>query len=204
VAPSKAERPIFWIFGGPNGSGKSSAYADTSFQADGQTIWIVNPDLLTARIQKIEGLELGQANIQSVVRIEAWLDASIGTHKSVGVETVLSTGKYRRLVTKAKTLGFEVRLTYVILNSPDLNVERVRLRVAKGGHDVPEDKIRERYVKSLQQLPWFFDEADRVLLYDNSGAEPVKILEKSGPRVDIYSRALPAVLSALGLNSPPT
>lgn len=202
MASPKTDSPIFWIFGGPNGSGKSSAYADTSFQADGQTIWIVNPDLLTARIRSVEGLELGQANYQSVVRIEAWLDASIDTHKSVGVETVLSTDKYRRLVTKAKALGFEVRLTYVILNSPDLNVERVRLRVAKGGHDVPEDKIRERYVKSLRQLPWFFDEADRVLLYDNSAAEPVKVLEKLGTRVNVYSQGLPVVLSVLGLDGP--
>jgi predicted ABC-type ATPase len=97
VSPSP-DRPIFWIFGGPNGSGKSSAYSDTSFQADGQTIWIVNPDLLAARIQKIEGLELVAANYAAVVRIEAWLEASIDTHKSVGVETVLSTEKYRRLV----------------------------------------------------------------------------------------------------------
>jgi predicted ABC-type ATPase len=203
VASPSPDRPIFWIFGGPNGSGKSSAYSDTSFQADGQTIWIVNPDLLAARIQKIEGLELQPANYAAVMRIEAWLEASIDTHKSVGVETVLSTKKYRRLVIKAKKLGFEIRLAYVILNSPDLNVERVRLRVAKGGHDVPEEKIRERYAKSLAQLPWFFDQADRAFVYDNSGAEPQKVLEKSGTQVDVLSQSLPAVLAALGF-APPT
>jgi len=202
ASSSNLERPIFWIFGGPNGSGKSSAYADTSFQADGQTIWIVNPDLLTVRIQRIEGLELQPANRQAVVRIESWLDASIDTHKSVGVETVLSTGKYCRLVTKAKTLGFEVRLTYVMLNSPDLNVERVRLRVAKGGHDVPEEKVRSRYVNSLQQLPWFFGEADQAVIYDNSGATPVKVLQKMGSQIDVFSRTLPQVLKALGLTPP--
>ena len=202
MASPSLDRPIFWIFGGPNGSGKSSAYSDTSFQADGQTIWIVNPDLLAARIQKIEGLELQQANYAAVMRIEAWLEASIDTHKSVGVETVLSTEKYRRLVTKAKKLGFEIRLAYVILNSPDLNVERVRLRVAKGGHDVPEDKIRERYGRSLAQLPWFFDQADRAFVYDNSGAEPQKVLEKSGTQVDVLSQSLPAVLAALGFAPP--
>lgn len=198
------DRPIFWIFGGPNGSGKSSAYSDTSFQADGQTIWIVNPDLLAARIQRIEGLALQAANYAAVVRIEAWLESSIDTHKSVGVETVLSTDKYRRLVTKAKALGFEIRLAYVILNSPDLNVERVRLRVAKGGHDVPEQKIRERYMKSLAQLPWFFDQADRAFVYDNSGATPQKVLEKSGTQVEVFSQSLPAVLAALGFATPPT
>lgn len=93
-----------------------------------------------------------------------------------------------------------MRLTYVILNSPDLNVQRVRLRVAKGGHDVPEDKIRQRYAKSLEQLPWFFEHADRVFLYDNSAAEPVKMLEKTGANIEVFPQALPAILSALGLS----
>lgn len=60
----------------------------------------------------------------------------------------------------AKAKRFEVRLIYVILDSPDRNVERVRLRVAKGGHDVAERKIRERYARSLQQLPWLLKQAD--------------------------------------------
>ena len=60
----------------------------------------------------------------------------------------------------AKQLDFEIRLIYVILNSPDLNVERVKTRVAKGGHDVSEEKIRARYQRSLEQLPWFLSEAD--------------------------------------------
>ena len=81
------------------------------------------------------------ANLQAVQRIEAWLEASIRAHQTVGVETVLSTGKYRRLVLDALSLGFQVWLTYVLLNSPERCIERVRLRVAKGGHDVPRDKV---------------------------------------------------------------
>lgn len=80
--------------------------------------------------------------------------------QTVGVETVLSTPKYRRLVDKAKQLGFEVRLIYVLLDSPQRNIERVRLRVKKGGHAVPENKILERHARSLEQLPWFLDQAD--------------------------------------------
>jgi predicted ABC-type ATPase len=81
------------------------------------------------------------ANVEAVQRIEAWLRASIEAHQSIGVETVLSTGKYRRLVLAAKKRGFEIRLVYVILQSAELNVQRVKMRVRKGGHDVPVDKI---------------------------------------------------------------
>lgn len=78
------------------------------------------------------------------------------------------------------------------------------MRVAKGGHDVPEDKIRERYIKSLQQLPWFFAEADRAYLYDNSKAEPTKVLEKCGENIDIFSLDSPILLATLGLIKPTT
>jgi predicted ABC-type ATPase len=143
LPPGSVEPPIFWIVAGPNGSGKSSTYQTYEYEASARSIWIINPDLLTARLQEEEGLALYDANLQAVLRIEAWLDASIRAHQSVGGETVLSTDKYRRLVTLAKGLRFQIRLTYVILDSPQRCIERVRFRVTKGGHAVPVDKIVE-------------------------------------------------------------
>lgn len=134
--------------------------------------WIVNPDLLTRDIAHAEQLALRDANLAAVQRVEAWLEATMAVHKPLGVETVLSTPKYRRLVDRAHDLGFEVRLVYVVLESADLNVERVRLRVLKGGHGVAEEDIRRRYDRSLAQLPWFLEHADLAVLYDNSGTEP--------------------------------
>jgi predicted ABC-type ATPase len=195
--PPKTEPPAFLIVAGPNGSGKSSVYRDTDIEAGGRSIWIVNPDLLTARIQQVEGLLIEDANRAAVTRIEAWLEASIDVHKSIGVETVLSTGKYRRLVDRAKLMGFVVWLIYVVLDHPDRNVERVRLRVRKGGHSVDEGKIRARYVRSLAQLPWFLDQADRAWIYDNSGARPKKIGEKENSVISLDDAALPAIADAV-------
>lgn len=175
-------RPRLWIVAGPNGSGKSTLYDSTLIEDFGRSVWIINPDLLTQRIIDQEGLERRAANLQSVERIMVWLRASLQTHRTVGVETVLSTDKYRSLVEDAKALGFEVRLIYVMLRSPDLNVERVRLRVLSGGHDVPDDKVRSRYAGSLAQLPWFLAAADRAYVFDNSGASPklVALKERDG------------------------
>jgi predicted ABC-type ATPase len=63
------------------------------------------------------------------------------------------------------------------------------MRVRKGGHDVPVDKITERWKRSLQQLPWFLDQADWALLFDNSEelrlvgrkADAVVTLDPSAP-----------------------
>jgi len=196
--PSRsAEPPVFLIVAGPNGSGKSSAYQGTDFEAFGRSAWIINPDLLAARIRDIEGLELQAANLEAVRRIEAWLEASINAHQTVGVETVLSTPKYRRLVDKAEQLGFEVRLIYVLLDSPQRNIERVRLRVKKGGHAVPEDKILERHARSLEQLPWFLDQAGQAWLFDNSGATPRLIGEKHAGVITLEKDALPEIIEAV-------
>jgi predicted ABC-type ATPase len=188
---------VFLIVAGPNGSGKSSAYQDTEFELEGRTIWIVNPDLLTVRIMLNKGLAIQVANLVAVERIEGWLDASIDVHKSVGVETVLSTPKYRRLVNKAKARGFAVWLIYVVLDTAERNIERVRLRVQKGGHTVPEHKIRSRRAGSLIQFPWFLDQADSAWIYDNSGAQPKRIGEKRDGTVTLDENALPFVLAAV-------
>ena len=194
---TSSERPTFWIVAGPNGSGKSSLYGNTDIEAFDQSVWIINPDLLTQRIQQVERLPLAEANVQAVVRIEAWLEASIRAHQTVGVETVLSTDKYRRLVLDAKQRQFELRLIFVMLSSPDLNVQRVRLRVSKGGHDVPEAKIRQRWTKSLGQLPWFWDQADQAVIYDNSRAVPRLIGRKQRGTTVIDPQAPEALLKAL-------
>jgi predicted ABC-type ATPase len=188
------DAPAFLIVAGPNGSGKSSVYQNADMEWDGLSVWIINPDLLTVRIRDIEGLDLDSANLAAIQRMERWLEASLDVHQSIGVETVLSTSKYRRLVEKAHGLGFAVWLIYVLLDSPERNVERVRLRVKKGGHSVPEEKIRARYARSLEQLHWFLDQADRAWVFDNSGAEPDLIAEKLDGTVALAQNALSTIV----------
>ena len=79
------------------------------------SIWIINPDELARRIVDEERMDLLPANLAAVQRIEAWLSTSIDAYQTIGVETVLSTPKYRRLVEQAKARGFSVNLIYVFL-----------------------------------------------------------------------------------------
>jgi predicted ABC-type ATPase len=197
VRPSKSEQPVLLIVAGPNGSGKSSVYANADLEWEGRSVWIVNPDLLAARISEVEVKALEDANLAAVQRIEAWLEASINVHKTIGVETVLSTAKYRRLVETAKALGFAVWFLYVVLDSPERSIERIKLRVAKGGHPVPDDKVRLRYQRSLEQLPWFLDQADKAWIWDNSGAKPKTIGEKHDGIIELDEDALDVVAKAV-------
>ncbi len=193
-----ADRPTLWIIGGANGSGKSTAYGQATIDAPTGAIWFINPDALAKTIAEHEGIALTpDANLEAVRRIETWLYASVDAHQTVGVETVMSTDKYRALVDRAHQQGFRVRLIYVFLESAELNIARVRDRVAGGGHDVPEASIRSRRERSFQQLGWFFQHADEVDIFDNSGAEPRLVVRKSETEITVYGWLIPELLSAL-------
>jgi predicted ABC-type ATPase len=188
-----------WIIAGPNGCGKSTAYGHGAIHGFDGSVWIINPDLLTARLQQSEQLALRDANLQAVQRIERWLEHSIDVYQTIGVETVLSTDKYRRLVHAAKQRGFEIRLIYVIVDRVELQLERIRYRVEKGGHDVPEPKVRDRRKRSLAQLEWFFWEADEAWIIDNSSAESriVASWNAASSSVELSQDVLPEVERAL-------
>lgn len=167
-----AENPILWLIAGPNGSGKSTLYNRTDIEGWGGTVWIINPDLLTARLQRAEQLSLERANKVALDRIEDWLKASIAVHQTVGVETVLSTPKYRPLIDEAKKKGFEIRMLYVVLESVELQLERIRFRVAEGGHNVDPEKVAARRSRSFEQLALFCKHLDRLMVFDNSSGAP--------------------------------
>ena len=192
-----------WIIAGANGSGKTTAYERAAIEAPAGGIWFINPDALAKRIADHEVMPLlPEANLEAVRRIERWLYASVDAHQTVGVETVLSTDKYRRLVERAHEQGYTVRLIYVFLANANLNVARVRERVAAGGHDVPEEAIRNRRVRSFEQLAWFFDVADEADVFDNSGAEPRLVASKADGEITVFGRLIPELLVALEASTP--
>lgn len=180
------KRHSLWIIAGPNGSGETSVYQSASVDEPTGSVWIINPDLLARTIREKEMLEATAANLAAVQRIGLWLDASLDTYQTIGVETVLSTRTYCELVAKAKEREFEIRLVHVFLDSVELNLERVRIRVLKGGHDVPSDKIRDRRLRSFAQFGWFLNAADRADVFDNSGASSRLMMSKRGDKIEVY------------------
>lgn len=184
--PRKLDAPTFWIVAGPNGCGKSSLYNRTDIEGWGGSVWIINPDLLTQSIVEREHRALNDANLAAVQRIESWLDHSIDVYQTIGVETVLSSSKYRRLVDRAHDAGYVVNMLYVFLDSAELQIERVKVRVSEGGHDVPVDAIINRRKRSFEQLCWFAPNVDNCALYDNSTGRPELAAEMIGGSMCVW------------------
>ena len=92
-------------------------------------------------------------------------------------ETVLSTERNLDLLRRAKEAGYFVRGIYVLTSDPYINIARVSARVALGGHDVPKDKILQRYDRALKLIPQLVEVCDILHIYDNT-AEPFRIFKK--------------------------
>jgi predicted ABC-type ATPase len=84
-------------------------------------------------------------------------------------ETVMSSRDKVELLSAARSSGYRTYLYYVCTNDPSINRERVSMRVSRGGHDVPKDKIESRYSRSLALLGEAIRNSDRAFLFDNSG-----------------------------------
>ncbi len=113
---------------------------------------------------------------------------------SFSFETVMSSPDKVALLEKAQSLGYRTYLYYIATDDPAINVARVRARVRLGGHDVPEEKIRTRYGRSLDLLLAAIRHTNRACLFDNSreGGERLWVAEiTEGRELEIKCDQLP-------------
>ena len=128
-----------------------------------------DPDRETrALIAANPGMSLAEANA------EAWrigrdrLAAAIANRQSFNFETTLGGATIARMLADARKSGLRVRMWYCGLRSANLHVARVQARVRRGGHDIPEAKIRERFDASRNNLCTLLPSLYELVLYDNS------------------------------------
>jgi predicted ABC-type ATPase len=104
-------------------------------------------------------------------------DELLACGQSFAFETVMSHRSKIDVFAHARAEGYRTYLYFIATDSPVLNVGRVKMRVATGGHDVPEDKIVERYDRCLRLVRDALAHAHRAFLFDNSGSEPIWLAE---------------------------
>jgi predicted ABC-type ATPase len=195
------QTPRIYVLAGTNGAGKSSI-AGAMLRQHG--VEYFNPDDATRRIRSANpGLSQGDANAAAWQQGRRLLERAIAERLDFAFETTLGGNTMPALLERALASGIEVRVWYVGLSSPDLHIARVRARVAKGGHDIPEGRIRDRYDRSRLNLIRLLPRLTELRVYDNSaeadphtGAapEPTLVLHVvAGKVVGAYELALTPV-----------
>jgi predicted ABC-type ATPase len=166
-----AEAPCIYVLAGTNGAGKSSVGGAAFLEAGTE---FFNPDEATRRIQETNpGITQDQANSAAWRQGKRLLQRAIAERLHFALETTLGGETITALLETALLEGIEVRIWYVGLRNIDLHLQRVRSRVARGGHDIPEQKVRYRYDATRLNLIRLMPRLTELRVYDNSAeADP--------------------------------
>lgn len=167
------EGPHLIIIGGANGSGKTTLVGELRRQLEvfGVTPPFLNADDIAKDIRdgEIPAVEGVAVELQAARMADQAFNDRLSRGEDVLIESVLSSDKYVEPVKAAIEQGYFFTLIYVYTRHPDVNVGRVRSRVALGGHDVPEDKIRSRYERSIKMVESEYAAlTDFAVFFDNS------------------------------------
>ena len=155
--------PTMIVIAGPNGAGKSTLYQTRvapSFAGPFINADIIQSDELC---DPSPATSYEAANIASSRRADC-----LARGRDFVTETVFSHPSKLELIDQARNRGFTVIVMHVGVDTPDLSVARVGTRVEEGGHIVPEDKIRARYMRGAPLIRAAVLKADRGLVFDNS------------------------------------
>ena len=180
-----------YIISGCNGAGKTTAS------------YTVLPEILDCR-EYVNADEIAKGlspfNPESVA-IEAGrlmlerIDYLMTAGVSFSIETTLATKSYVNLVRRAHKQGYNVKLLFFWLESPEMAKLRVAERVAKGGHNIPEDVIERRYYAGIRNLfNLFMNEVDYWAIFMNTKKPMTSIavggmaFEKHIIEVELYNK----------------
>lgn len=178
------------VLAGVNGAGKSSI-GGAAIRAHGGVYF--NPDEAARRLMELRpALSQADANGHAWQQGRRLLERAIDEGLDYAFETTLGAHTIPALLAKAIDRGVAVRMWYVGLDTPERHLARVKARVARGGHDIPEATIRRRFAHSRLNLVELLPRLAALRVYDNSveadpadgrAPQPVLALHMDGGRI---------------------
>ena len=177
--------PSLTIIAGPNGSGKSTLTSTIWFEGSAN---LIDPDAIARRLNSVCPAKAAiPAGRETILRCRDYLAKQV----SFTLETTLAGNGAMGIIGRATSTGYRTMLVSVCLGDPELHIERVRLRVSKGGHDISDADVRRRYWRSLARAREALTLVDRAIVLDNSGLEPVRMLLLERGRLMWEAEVLP-------------
>ena len=168
------QHPNLYIIAGPNGAGKTTASYTLLPEMLG-CVNFVNADEIARGLSPFspETVDVQAARIM-LYRIEELLEQKA----DFGIETTLATRSYVQLVKRAQALGYKVHLLFFCLETPEQAIQRVAQRVREGGHGIPEDVIRRRFKRGIENLLHLYLPICNSALIFNNVKTPVQLIAR--------------------------
>ena len=161
-----AAHPGIFVLAGTNGAGKSSIAGEVFTRSDGA--YFNADEVAKAVVRENPRMTIEEASGLAWQRGLQLLRESIERGYRYAFETTLGGETITATLLDAAARGIKVYVWYCALAAPELHVARVAARVRRGGHDIPERKIRERYDASRRNLVRLIPHLEVLRVYDNS------------------------------------
>jgi len=178
--------PNLFIISGCNGAGKTTA-SYTILPEMLSCAEFVNADEIARGISpfKPESVAI-QAGRIMVERVRGLIEN--GT--DFALETTLATRTHANVIGLAKEKNYKVTLIFFWLNMPDLAVERVRMRVLSGGHNIEEKTIRRRYEIGIKNLTSLYIPLCEYWMIINNSSIPQELIAEGGTEIEtkVYNK----------------
>lgn len=166
-------KPQVVIIAGPNGAGKSTL-APVLLQGTLALREYINADPIALGLSAFDPASVAiQAGRVMLTRIHELANEE----RSFAFESTLAARSYANWIESLRRKGYCFQLIFLWLRTSELAVQRVRQRVRSGGHDVPEEIVRRRFIGGLRNFWTLYQPlADAWTVYDNSGSTiPVSV-----------------------------
>lgn len=180
------EKNLF-IISGCNGAGKTTA----SFTILPEILnckEFVNADEIAKGLSPFQpdrvSIEAGRIMLKRI-------DELLNANNSFAFETTLSTKSYKNKVIEAKERGYNVTLLFFWLQTIDLAIERVKIRVSEGGHNIGSEIVERRYINGIKNLfDIYLPIVDGALIFDNSEGKHKLLAQKTvNEELSIYNHS---------------